>query len=268
MYTDLYSLEKNQKLYAFIQRFIIANRHLDPDILFKNIWEELSAQNIFDKYTENKTVEGQKYFFTPYQLNFKQYILLLICTSFYFSEINFIPRVIPQNTTLLEELSKTTKSFLVVMVHDGFAHGSSAFQKMGRPINIIGDQESSQDAIKKSGLQAEVNIIRPSQFALAFLQERIKHQEILSCNVDFRVSRDAQSGIYQYISPALFKFAILNNIPIIYTRGLVNKDGSVNLFLRKGSDYLNESDLAAEFIKFINEVDGNQRILSVRKFLA
>ena len=70
MYTDLYSLEKNQKLYALIQRFIKANSHLDPDILFKEIWEELSTQNIFDKYTDNKTVEGQKYFFTPYQLNF------------------------------------------------------------------------------------------------------------------------------------------------------------------------------------------------------
>ena len=266
MYTDLYSLEKNQKLYAFIQSFINANRHLEPDVIFKEIWEELSAQNIFDKYTDNKTVEGQKYFFTPYQLNFKQYILLLICTSFYFSGMNFIPRVIPQNKSLIEELSKVTKSFLVVMVHDGFAHGSSVFQKMGRPISMIGDQESIKDAIKKSGLQAKVNIISPNQFALAFLQERIKYQEILACNVDFRVSRGAQSGIYQYISPALFKFAILNNIPIIYTRGFVNKDGSVNLFLRKGSDYLNESDLAIEFIKFINEIDDNQRILSVRKF--
>jgi len=268
MYTDLYSFEKNQKLYALIQCFIKANSHLDPDILFREIWEELSTQNIFDKYTDNKTVEGQKYFFTPYQLNFNQYILLLICTSFYFSEINFIPRVILQDTTLLEELSKTTKSFLAVMVHDGFAHGSSVFQKMGRPITTIGDQESSQDAFKKSGLQAKVNIISPNQFALAFLQERIKYQETLACNVDYRLSSSSQSGIYQYISPALFKFAMLNNIPIIYTKGLVIKDGSVNLFLRKGSDYLNESDLAAEFIKFINEVDGNQRILSVRKFLA
>lgn len=266
MYIDLYSLEKNQKLYAYVQNFIDSNKFDGPDILFKKIWDELSTQNVFKKYIGNKAIEGRKYFFTPYQLNFNQYILLLICTTFYFKGINFIPRVIPQDKNLIDELSKTTQSFLVVMVHDGFAHGSSVFQKMGRPISIIGDEESIQDAIKKSGISTDINIINPNQFALAYLQERVERQEILSCNVDFRVSSGSRSGIYQYVSPALFKFAILNNIPTIFTRGVVNSDGSVNLFLRKGSHGLNASDLAGEFIEFVDEIDCNRRILSVRKF--
>jgi len=266
MYIDLYSFEKNQKMYDHVRSFIDCNKSLSPDILFKRIWDELSTQNTFEKYIGNKTIEGRKYFFTPYQLNFKQYILLLICTTFYFNGINFIPRVIPQDKNLIEALSRTTQSFLVVMVHDGFAHGSSVFKEMGKPFSMIGDKESIQDAIKKSGIHIDVNIISPNQFALVSLQERVKHQEILSCNVDFRISSASRSGIYQYISPALFKFAILNNIPTIFTRGVVNSDGAVNLFLRKGSHGLSESDLAIEFIEFINEIDHDQRILSIRKF--
>lgn len=265
IYSDLYRLEKNQKLYELILNIINLNKHLNANILFDKLWSICHTDKVFLEYVGSFDVK-KKFFFTPFQLNFKQYILLLICTTFYFNKISYTPKVVPENTLIIDELLKTNQSFLVVMLHDGFAHSSTLLQKMFRHISILGDKESIKDALGKSGVKVKINIIDANQYALMRFYERLKHHDILSANVDYRMKNSIESGIYQYISPSLFNFAIKYDLPLLYVVNRVNHDGSVSLFAHQAHKHVTGYASTEAFIDFVNEISPDERILSVRDF--
>ena len=220
----------------------------DPNYLFESCWQFLLKDTI--------SMSLFAYFKNPFQLNYKEFMLLSLVRKLHLSNINYVPRVDLVRQDSSSDIVNSKASAFILSVHNGFAFSGKVFSDLGLKGATISSDPFILNTLNRSGVKGDVNIIKDDQYCLARLRESILKGEIISCNVDYA----GPDGKCVYVSPALFDCAQKFNVPLYFAKSFVSEDGSVSVDIKQ-SNYKNA---VADFISFINSSTDVFRLLTPR----
>lgn len=228
------------------------------DKLFSMIWDI-----VFDKLYLNgihqSSSDMNNELYGAYQLNVREFLLYKIISIFRHYKIDYSPMVYTDEVKLLEKIKTSKKSVVLVSTHNGFSHNLKLFEDLGRGISTIGIQHYVKDALSKSGIKNDINIISKDKFSLVFLKKAVADGDLISCTVDYSVNK----GPFQHINPNLFKFAAQEKLKIYFTKSEIQDNGFVRIIFGNAPT-VNDGDANAQaYIKFYNSNVYSRRILKV-----
>lgn len=240
-------------------RFVKAsNITLSTDKIFRMLWAI-----VFDKlylngiHQSSNDINAELY--GAYQLNVREFLLYKIISIFRHYKIDYSPLVYTDEIKLLDKIKSSKKSVVLVSIHNGFSHNLKLFENHERRISTIGIQQYVKDALDKSGVKKNINIISKDRFSLVYLKKVVADGDIISCTVDYSVNK----GPFQHINANLFKFAAQEKLTIYFTKSEVQDNGDVRIILG-AAPTVNDGDSNAQaYIKFYNSNGYTRRSLKV-----
>jgi hypothetical protein len=260
------SLTQDQMLNNLIintVKYVASIKHnKSSDYLFKTVWEIIYQQMIlYGVDDKQESTQFKQLTYGPYQLNIRECLLLKIICLFRAHEVDYCPELHVRGGAL-EELESNQQSAVFVSTHNGFAHAVRILTDIRSEVTTIGYGPRVQQSLNMSGVKLKVNVINNDRYSLAYLQEHIARGNLVSTTVDFQINK----GLFENISPAIFKFAKINSLPLFFLKSEVLENGKVEMHIRRSSQLNSSSPAAAanDFITFHNSVSPSQKSLYVR----
>jgi hypothetical protein len=236
-------------------------KNINFDYLFKKTWDILFNQIIlYDADEEHGLTDLNNILYTVYQLNIREHLLLKIIVIFRKYNIKYAPSLFVEDCDLLNELQKSKHSCIFVSTHNGFAHNIKILMDSGLIVSTIGLQPWITEALERSGVRSHVNIINKDRYCLAHLKESLAKGGVIASTVDFKIS----DGVFEYISPAMFKFAQINSLPLYFCKCKVLDNGEVVVSLKQSTNSNSANDMANEYIQYHNSGGTSRKTLKVR----
>jgi hypothetical protein len=236
--------------------------HKSSDYLFKTVWEIIYHQMIlYGVDDKQKSAQFKQLTYGPYQLNIRECLLLKIICLFRAHQVDYCPELhVPGGA--LEELESNQQSAVFVSTHNGFAHAVKMLTGIRSEVTTIGYQPHVLQSLSMSGVKLKVNVINNDRYSLAHLQEHTARGNLVSTTVDFQINK----GLFENISPAIFKFAKINSLPLFFLKSEVLENGKVEMHIKRSPLQNSATPLAAanDFIAFHNLVSPSQKSLHVR----
>ena len=238
-------------LTTHLHYLINSTKNEEASSVFERCWELLLQDNIFKFLFQ--------YFPNPFQLNYRQLMLLSLVKKMHQLGLSYSPRLSVIDQESLSSIKELNGSALMLSVHNGFAFNAKIMTDLGRQVSTISSDPNILSNFRRSGVKYPVNIIKNDIYCLAQLSQSILKKDIVCCNVDYR----GANGVYNYISPVLFECAERFEIPMYFTKFDVLLDGSISVNLKpyiessaKDKKYIDD------FINFINSSPDVYRVLS------
>jgi hypothetical protein len=236
--------------------------HKSSDYLFKTVWEIIYKQIIlYGVDDEQESVQLKHEIYGPYQLNIRECLLLKIICLFRAHKVHYSPKL-QVDGDALKELKNNPQAAVFVSTHNGFAHFVKVLTGLGSDVSTIGYEPHVRQSLNMSGVQSKIHVINNDRYSLAHLQEHIGRGNLVSTTVDFQINK----GRFENISPAMFKFAQMNSLPLYFAKSEVLDSGEVKIYLQQSSQLDSATPLsrANDFIAFHNSVSPSQKSLHVR----
>lgn len=231
---------------------------LSADKLFQMVWGIVFNQLYLNGIRDGSVdIEGE--LFGAYQLNVREFLLYKIVSIFRHHKIDYAPFVYTDDLALLKKIKASKKSVVLVSIHNGFSHNLKLFEDQKRAINTIGLRPYVDEALERSGIKGNVNIITKDKYSLAYLKKVIADGGLISCTVDFSVNK----GPFQFIKANLFKFAAQGKLQVYFTKSEVQDNGQVKIMLGAAPSIDDGDANAQAYIEFYNSTGYTRRNLTV-----
>ena len=242
-----FDLKLTKHIHALKKSFESAN----DQYIFEQCWALLLKDNI-SKYLFN-------YFPNPFQLNYKQLMLLFLVKKMHQLGHYYSPLINVLDQDCLSDIKELKGGALILSVHNGFAFNGRIMTDLGRQVSTITSDPNILSNFRRSGITHPINMIKNDIYCLAQLRQSIQNGDIVCCNVDYR----GPNGIYTAISAVLFESADRFKIPMYFTKSNVLLDGSVSVNLKPYIEKsMKDKKYIDDFINFINSSPEVYRFLS------
>lgn len=222
------------------QAFCIKN---SVKISFPELWKTLFSSAEFSK---NCFCTRNLFNLTGYD-----YVMLSLVQQLRLLGIGGPPEIVWRDKRMVEHLLHQDNSLLVLTVHSGFAFPTKLFTDAGKKVGTVALNEIDvRDALLNSGGRGRVYVVIRNKYCLGNLHKFLRDGGNVVCTVDFR---DPETGTFDFISPALFRFSAKLKIPLYFSNNSATSHGNFEGTLV--GPITGSSDERTEvFIDFLSEV--------------
>jgi len=207
--------------------------------LFTNAWTELVTDAEL-----MRTLSGLK---SDIQLNLKERLHFLIMRTMYDLGVDCVPKITVHGDEHFQSAIQAKKSSLFLTIHDGFAFLSAIFLHYGQRTSIITSAPKIGDTLWRTGVRPDqVELITKDFRSLGRLKTSMD-RGVIPCNC---VDYENENGVYEWINPALFDFAIKKKLSLFFQKREIGDDGVANIYtaaLNSTSDPIEDAQLFANF---------------------
>ena len=189
----------------------------------------------------------------PYLNNPYQHSLLEFIFFYVTKNLNFSPDVSTCSDSLTPLITSEDLPAVILSTHTGFAFVTrhvSSIKKNFYIVSTVSDGKSLRDRFKRSGVTQKVNVILNDKYCLANIKEQLAQNATIICCVDYK---PVGSKNYTLISPNIFKFVHLLNLPVFFHKDEILSNGHVRINFFQANPSLDANLLAQQFIDYINE---------------
>jgi hypothetical protein len=194
----------------------------------------------------------------PYQQNLCEFIFFQVT-----KKLNFSPVLLSEVDDFKPLITSDVLPAIVLSTHTGFAFVTryvSATKKNFYIVSTVIDGKSLRDRFKRSGVTEKVNVILNDKYCLANIREQLAQNATVICCVDHK---PVGSENYTLISPNIFKFIHLLNVPVFFHKDEIMPNGHVKINFSKVSALQDPNEMASSFLEYINESRSRKKVFSL-----
>lgn len=157
---------------------------------------------------------------------------------------------------LFEEVCGLQSSCVVLILHNGFAHGTREISYSGRKLAVVlGYPEHGLEFFRANKVRPEnIEVIPVNRETLLTLTKAAKENKAMLCAPD---AANPQTGRFDLLSLGMFQLAQYTNVPLYFFDFRMDDDCTLRGFIKGPIDYsAGPVKAAKEFISFCQCISG------------
>lgn len=207
------------------------------------------SEHLCDRLSSNNLLKFLfKFINNPFQHSLLEFVFYEVTRK-----IKFKPKVIDSKVPSELKIKSHNYPSIVLTTHTGFAFVTRYVLTSKKNLYVVANDayfKGLKNCFDRTGINGKVNVILNDKYCLANIKERLAQNATIICCVDHR---PVGSKNYTLISPNIFKFVHLLNLPVFFHKDEILSNGHVKINFFQANPSLDANLLAQQFIDYINE---------------
>lgn len=199
-----------------------------------------------------------KFIKNPFQHSFGEYLFYQLSRK-----IQFKPQVVFHDDAPHVLVKANDLPAIILSTHTGFSFATRFISSSKKNTFVVANDiylKGLMRCFDRSGVTAKVDVILNDKYCLANIKERLSQNATVICCVDYKL---AGSESYTLISPNIFKFIHLLNLPVFFHKDEIMPNSHVKINFFKANALLDPNELACSFLDYINESRSHKKVYSL-----